>query len=359
MKKNDVLLEEIANFFDSSDDEAWKNWVDFKKPEWRDLYALIAGDARPSIKKRAILILLVPVYNWVPFYWNRSGDNYKYDWCDRKFIETLTPELAEYAADLVKSYYKILINLNQPLDYAHEIIFYNECIIDLLPLLSEEKATELFSHYKINISAFNASTVHRFFGFAMFSDVNIEWKKMADAQLRQMITNKEAINNPEHANNRGRAICGLADTLGAYVECKKPPYDLDLFASQIDFLIDHTKNEKIHYLRTNEKICFLRADHLANYLKIFRSEKYQKLRHKITRYIILHKKDHFRIYSEEMMEAAKMAMEEFEKTDPKLSLKLKAIIKKGEALLAKKKKEAEQKAEAERIKREDILANMR
>jgi hypothetical protein len=347
MEKNDVLLKEIANFFDPGDDGAWNDWVDFMyKPEWRDLYDLIASNVRPSIKKRAILILLVPFWKWVPFYWHESDKDYKY-WCDREFIKTLTPELAEYTADLVKRCHEALINLNQLDNYCEIIRFYNLCIIDLLPLVHKEKAAVLFNHYKINLCECNDYYVYLHFINVLKSDVDIMWKRMADAQLRQIIISSElTTNKPETKNDRRRALWAFTEMFEIYIHCKKLPYNLDLFASQVDFIIDNTRNEKNHILR---------SDHLANYLKVLADEKYQKLRHKISRYIILHEKNHFVIYSEKMMDTARMAMDEFGKTDTELALKLEAIIAEGKALLAEKRK----KAEVKRIKGEKIWANMR
>lgn len=349
MKTVTALLARLkARFFGTEDENAWTNWVNFKKQEWRDLYALIASDVRPSFKERAILVLLVPLWEWVPFYWRESGSDYKY-WCDRKFTKTLTPELAEYTADLVKDFYKAVMEMGEPGKHSSALYFYNQCIIDLLPLLSEEKANELFGCYQLNdpvsFSGMDDSSGYNFFRYLMSSDIDIKWKRMADAQMRQIIRNEVAGESKPRADWE-QAIRCYANIVELNLYGEKLPYDVEMFASQMDFIIDNAGDEKY---------CLLQSYHLVKYFKLFSGEKYRELRRRITQYVILYKGEDFRIYSDELMEASQMIMKEFGETELELATILKPAIENGKEELAERRRQAEMKKGHEK----GILASMR
>ena len=46
-----------AKFFPTEEDKAWKQWIDFKKRETRDLIELLSSDVRDNFKKRALFLL--------------------------------------------------------------------------------------------------------------------------------------------------------------------------------------------------------------------------------------------------------------------------------------------------------------
>ena len=345
MKK---LVIEPGKFFDElknrtaltpEDEKYWKYWVDFKNREWRDLYALIASDVRPEFKKRAILILLAPTPKWIPFYFKQEA-SHKH-WCDRKFILTLTPDLAIYTADLVAHFCGLFLDLGENHKHIKALDFYNHCIINLLPLIPDKNAEELIELFQIDLLAGGV-----FFHYFLEDDkVPFQWKKIIDSRMRTIIHDEKMGKGSVRSKLLGESAIELYAKMierVIYRENGNLTYTFDFFAEQVHFLIDnHSSDEKYPLLSRN---------YLFKYLKLFAGDEHEFLRLKIARYLILHKFEEFKIYCNDALEASKMVLNEFGDSDEELSDVLRPAINVGQLSLEESAKEASDKRlEANRI----------
>ena len=105
-----VLLCELI----PDEEKTWREWVDFKERNFRDLLNLVE-EARMTFKKRAIFLLLTPGRKY-PFYWKGRLEP-----C-ADFLSGLSPELAEYALVLVLRFKKMIE------EKASLQSFYNICL---------------------------------------------------------------------------------------------------------------------------------------------------------------------------------------------------------------------------------------
>src|SRR5512133_741528 len=106
LKRAAVIIEKWrSKWFPTGDDEVWKQWVDYERREARDVVQLLTSDVRDTFKRRAVFLLLVPAAELSPIYWTEEVGRF---WRGSGFIEHLTPDLLDYATDLVVEFCAML-----------------------------------------------------------------------------------------------------------------------------------------------------------------------------------------------------------------------------------------------------------
>lgn len=318
--KTKIIIEKLQRkWFPSEDDKAWKQWVDYKKRETKDLIELLTSDVRDSLKRRVIFLLLVPSAEFNPIYWTEEVGKFyhKFD-----FLKTLAPDLLAYTTDLVVEFYTMLkpMHHDKPENFAqggggitvfwsvpdkyHDALYnYNNCILQLLTILPEVECERIFPLFSLrDISTYwdlEDASGYNPFQSLLYSDVNEKWKKQADAIMRQIIIDElSGKTKPREEWENALKCYAYIITLQLYGE--KLPYSVDLFADQIQFLVSE-KNYGEELIN-----CW-------NVVKIFHilsADTYKEIRYKVAKFMVVGNKSEFSIHSDETLQGAIMMLDE-------------------------------------------------
>lgn len=191
------------------------------------------------------------------------------------------------------------------------------------------------------------------FNNLLHAKIDEKWKKLADDRMRAIIT--------DEVNGKRTPRFDWEEALSQYASIiqfqlyGKIHYSLELFASQIQFIVNNAQH------KTGLIACY----HVIQLFKLLSDDKYKKLRRAIARYALLEEVEsdysRFRIYSEETRQAADQILEEFG-DDAELVAKI------AELEVEREKKEVEnaayqaKKQTAEKEKQafeDDIMAQMK
>ncbi len=345
--KTKIIIEKLQRkWFPSKDDKVWKQWVDYKKRETKDLIELISSDVRDSFKRRAIFLLVVPSAEFSSIYWTEEVGKFyhKFD-----FLETLNPDLLAYVTDLIVEFYKMLIPMHcdKPKHYAeggggitvfwsvpdkyHDALYYyNDCILRLLYILPEEQCERIFPLFSLrDISTYwnmeDASGYNPFHSL-MCSEVNEKWKKQADAMMRQIIID-ELSNKTKPREEWENALKCYSYIITTQFHREKLPYSVDLFADQIQFLV----SEK------NYGENLINEWYVVKILQILSADIYKEIRHKVAKFMAVGNQGKFSIYSEETLQGARMMLDEFGQDEKELTQRIQSIIEGYEKRLIESK----------------------
>ncbi|HUD08582.1 MAG TPA: hypothetical protein VMQ48_00650, partial [Candidatus Saccharimonadales bacterium] len=360
-------------WFEEEEDVAWRAWVDFKKREVGDLIGLLTADVRDSLKKRALFLLVVPSADFNPIYWTEEVGKY---FRRLDYLKRLTPDLLAFVAELVTKFCDILrpkhcgrpqtvvegdenftAYMLVPDKYHDALEFYNKCILMLIQLLPLEQAEKIFPFYSLqDVSSFwspDSATGYRPFDFIMRSNIDEKWKMLADAAMRKIIL-EEIAGQTKPREDWENALSCYANFAALHL-FGKLPYSLELFAEQIQFIMDNRQASE-HDLIPDYQV-----------IKIFNllpGDAYAELRHAIARYAVVEdrKDEHFRFLMYHEDQAVDWIAEEFGGSDPELADSLKALLKEGDA--QQRERDAQQEVvNAQRKKmretEENILAQMK
>ncbi|MDD4761907.1 MAG: hypothetical protein PHZ25_02710 [Candidatus Pacebacteria bacterium] len=349
LKKLEVFVKRIqSRWFLTSDDKVWKEWVDFKQREAKDLVKLLTSDVKDNFKRRAIFLLLVPSKDFNPIYWKEGvGDFYQgFD-----FVETLTPDLLSYATDLVVEFY-VMLKKSVTDGYNKALRFYNACILWLLEIVSEEQQERIFPLFSLrDISIFRDETFfsgYNPFESLLFSKVDEKWKKLADAMMRQIIKDElSGKTKPrEEWENALQCYAFIIQLMMPRDINKKLHYSVDLLADQILFLFseDHYGNKLINSWDFPRVLQFLSS-----------ADVYKELRYRIAKFVVFNNKEEFRVWNKETFQAAEMMLKEFGQSDYELAQRIQTAIEESEKRNAEYEQRLAVKARAEN----DIVNQMR
>jgi len=367
MKSLKVFVEGLRQrFFPTEEDKTWKQWVDYKERETRDLIGLLSCDVKDSFKRRALFLLVVPSADFNPIYWAKEIGKY---FPRTDFLKSLTADQLDYLADLIIGFCSVLrpmhcatpkhsvaggsgimIYTSIPDRYHDALHFYNNCIPHLLTQLPVEKAEKVFAHFSlINISTYsnldNASGYNPFRNLFYIEGIDERWKREADARMREIVLS-EISGESKPRKEWEEAIRQYADIVQMML-CGEIRCSLELYASQIQFIIDNRPGH--NKLIDNWQV-----------IKLFRllaGDQYKELRHTIARYALLEDTGEFSkfsLYSGDTQEAANQILSEFG-DDQELVAKIRELE------VERDKKQAQNDAyQAEKKATEnDILAQMR
>jgi hypothetical protein len=342
MKSLTVFIEQLrSKWFPTSDDKAWEQWVNYKRRETRDLIDLLSSDVRDGFKRRAMFLLLVPSSDFNPIFWKEDIGKF-YGGVD--FLQKLTPELLGYAADLIAEFSAVLkpihrekpknvveggggitVYMQVPDRYHDALHFYNNCILSLLVLLPSEQGEKLFPLFSLNdISTFynmdDTSGYNPFRGLMSMKGVDEKWKWAADEAMRQIIRDELSGKTVprEEWENAFRCYSELVQ-----MQCYGLEYPIELFAGQVQFLMDNRASAALTINSWNVITIF----------NLLSSDRYQSLRHQIARFVVAEDKGEsskFSVYNDQTRQAADWMLEEFGDIDQELAGKLQELIKEGE-----------------------------
>jgi hypothetical protein len=349
LKKAKVFIEGVrGKLFPTDDDKVWKQWVDYKQRETRDLAGLLVSDVRDSFKRRAIFLLLVPSAYLNSIYWTEKiGKFYQ----DVDFLKTLTPNLLGYAADLIIEFYAMLkpMHCGRPKHYAqggsgitiytsvyekyHDALyFYNKCILLLLTLLPEEQCERIFPLYSLlDISTYSSmddSSGYNPFQNLLYGKVDEKWKRQADATMRQIIRD-ELEGKTKPREEWEDALRCYASTIELQLYGEKMSYGIDLFADQIQFLV--SKEHYGHDLINSWKI--------PRIYQLLSADIYKEIRYRVASFVIFGNKNEFTVWSEETLQTAEIMLNEFGQDDQELAQRIQLAIDEGKKRLAERQNE--------------------
>ena len=365
MKNLKTFVEGLRKkFFPSEEDKAWKQWVDYKDRESRDLIKLLSSDVRESFKKRALFLLVVPDADFNTLYWKKEIGKF-YHKID--FLKSLSMEFLDYVTELIVEFTIILspthnpkpkgvieggggitVFMSIPDKYHDALYFYNHCILYLMTVLPEEKAEKVFPLCSlIDISTYwnmDEASGYNPFSHLLHMDIDEKWKKMADDRMRKIISDEiSGKTNPRE--DWENALIQYAEIIQMQLY-GKIKYSLELFAGQLQFLMDNRQG-KFNLINW----------HVIKMLNLLSGDEYKKLRHTIARYVLLEdvgEFSKFSIYSKETKQAADYILDEFG-DDQELTDRIQVLY---EECAKKKAEEAAYQAE-KKATEDDILAQMR
>jgi hypothetical protein len=352
-RKEQDAMEQITAFlgrlrskwFPSEEDKTWKQWVDFKKRETRDLVELLTSEVRDSFKARALFLLLAPDKKLNSIYWNEELGRY---YRNIEFLKSLSPEMAQYAAALIKHFLSWIEKVgDEEYRRAHRELSYG--ILELLSLLPEGEAEALFDIFSFNDFGSPWSSIDDASGYnplrVLLSHENVDdkWKWKAHSKM-QLIIQDEIEGKKAPRAEWEHALKCYAYIITVQLHGKLD-YGISLFADQILFLISE-KHYRFHLIPNW---------HISTILKLLSANKYKEFRRRLVRFVILGNGEKFSVYSSETQEAAEMMLAELGESEPELQKKLRLIIQQGAEKAAEKRKHKEETQQAA----QDILAQMR
>jgi hypothetical protein len=349
LKKAKAFIEGVrGKWFPTDDDKVWKQWVDYKRRETRDLAGLLTSDVRDSFKRRAIFLLLVPSAELNSIYWTEGVGKF-YQGLD--FLKTLTPDLLGYATDLIIEFYTMLkpmhcerpkqfaqggrgitIFMSVPDKYHDALLFYNNSVLLLLTLLPEKRCEQVFILFSLrDISTYanmDDSSGYNPFQNLLYSKVEERWKRQADATMRQIIRDElEGKTNPREEWEG--ALQFYASTIELQLYGEKMSYGIDLFADQIQFLV--SKEHYGHGLINPWKI--------PRIYQILSADIYKEIRYRVASFVIFGNKNEFTVWSEDTLQIAGMMLNEFGQDDQELAQRIQLAIDEGKKRLVERQNE--------------------
>lgn len=323
----------------ADDDLDWIDWVNSINPGWDQLSVVVAGNFRDIFKKRALYVLLSPSKESIRFYWNEGGDcSFRFrDWQNQKYFSTLTPDLALYAADLVKGFLTAVVQTGYNKNTKRAFEFYKDCILKLMPLLSKEDRSILFGFYQLPTTILTRDEVFGHLRDVLRSKIELEYKISADAKVREIV--REELSDESRFMEIFGAYCSAIEASISFDGPKVPDSEenIDFFADQLLFITDIGK----------EFDCMINVFHLSQYLRFFSGERYKKLRLEISKYCFLKERDRGPAYDKHSLEAAEVVLDEFGELEFELRDALLVVIQEAERGL--EEENLEQRFNSERM----------
>jgi hypothetical protein len=366
-QKMSALVEAMKDeWFPAEEEGAWKEWVDYKKRETRDLISMLVSDVKDGFKRRALFLLIVPSADFNPIYWKEEIGKF---YCGYDFVKTLTPDLLSYAVDLIAEFSAILkplhcdrpqnfvdggggfrVYMSIPDKYHTALRFYNNCILTMIVKLPEEQGEKLFPFFSLNdISTFwnmdEASGYNPFRQLLCIKELDERWKKAADLAMRNIIQD-EVTGKTEPREDHEDALRCYASIIQMQLYGELT-YSVKLFGEQVQFLMDN-RNPNVHLID---------SWHIIKMFKLLSDDFYKELRHQTARFVVLEnitEFSNFSVYNEESRQAAEQMLAEFG-DDQELAEKVLELIAEGE-----RRQTANAAYQAEEKKTEEgILAAMK
>lgn len=285
------------NFFPIEEDDAWKQWVDFKNRGYQDLVNLLSSDVGDGFKKRALFLLIAPPVHFNVLYWKK--ETYKYLPERYDFIRKLSADQLNFATDLIIKFYsawklayldeaKSLFmegkgsTVQNPVlsELRNTLHFYNTCIMHLLALLPEEKAEKIFPLFLLTEDLSPSR------GYRPFSDlmrdrrIDEKWKKAADSRIREIILSE--ISGRKPIEGRRATIEEYADIVAETLD-DKLKYSVELYISQIRFIMDNSGGQG----------GLIDNCHAINIFVFFSRKKHKAFRRTLAEYLLLEKVEGF------------------------------------------------------------------
>lgn len=232
-----------SSFFCSETERAWKEWVNFKDREFRDLKGLIEDpEIHAAFKARALLILLTPERRSIPFYW--GGDRILGQYSGHTGFSGdlgvkhtfLTEDLYAFLAELVEIFYKHVLGRRDPEKNYSLLKGYNYLVVDLLQFLHDDVAERLFSLFSLNDPtswwSMDEASGYNPLRYLLLSDAPEKWKWVAHERMCSIIE-REASGQSVPRMEHEAALWRYADFVQSQLFGEGLKYSAKLFSQQI------------------------------------------------------------------------------------------------------------------------------
>ena len=323
--------------------QTWSDWLVLKKREWRDLRSLSEDvDIDVSFRARALTILLVPYVGLEPFAWpkNESSLTNSHFMLDKIAFKELPEQLLQFVFKLLPACMKIAYDANPESEskVSHTLFFYRHLVQIALEVLPEEDsfAETLFNLWQPldPIVYWNMETCSGYdaLGSLLRASVPDTFKRRADQMMRDIVIaelNGETEVRAEH-EHAGRQYMDLVQMI---LYSDEFPYEIELFASQVEFLIGLDLKGETSFNNW----------HVHQILGLLSGDQNKDLRRHFSNHVVLG--DHtgfaqFKVYNVETMRGACMMLGEFGDEDLELGDNLRSLIQEAEARFAQEREAA-------------------
>ncbi len=333
----------VSAMFESSrsDDKVWDQWLNLNRESSGGLSGLIASNVREAFKARAIAISLSPAIQYMPFEWNERPvfGNYLSLWETIDFSD-LSPRLRYLALKLIEVNVEEILNDSSD-EFRASLVYYNRIIIKTLTFLPEDDpgAFKLFQYYQLNdpvsFWGIEESSGYNPFLIIICSQVSEKWKAAADGRMREIIELEEKGYLESRCEWERALKCYVSHIqIGACIG--RIPYNLDLFASQLTFMLDKdTEGTSISFDRW----------HVRSILTLLRDDKYHEICRRFARHTVF--SGRFEVICDATMISAEQMLSLFGEKDKELRDHLNRLIVEG-------KKQILKREEADRAEKEKV-----
>ncbi len=316
----------------SEENRLWNAWLDLKKPrEWRDLQQLLVSDLRREFKARALVVLLAPDLQTLPFRWDDTRHSLR-NYLSLRWLEVrvFPPDLVNFAGELVCQNIDYVLGESDE-ELRNALFEYNRLILQFLELLPEddELANRLFSRYEINDpipfeSMEEASGYNPLRAIFFAENLPTKWKQQADAKMRKRIL-AEIEGHEQPREEWEAALRCYTDHIEMANYDGREGYSRELLASQLGFItglpgIASYKDKLFDSWQVVHIMEALKGDGLYH------------VRHKLARLIVLRETTdgaEFSVWDPQSQKAADLMRSEFGAQDPELATKLNLLISKA------------------------------
>ncbi len=323
------LFADYANALklDAQGQQTWDKWFALydSLEQDRALVELIESK-RPSeiYKKRALMILLAPYSEAIPFDWPRPI----IDWCYNQnpdWVEYLNSDLASYALDLImKAKRDLMAQSNKRV-----LEYYNNCILKMLEILPEPMAIAILPEFQLReIYCYDGGIDFGPSGYQPFSRLLYNPKipeavKIAADQMMRSIVLQECkgIKSPraewEHA---GEQYASVIVVQSVFIEQGEPGYSARMLADQVEFMLSDAALKK-HFL--------VRSWHQDSIFCCLNGEQFRAIRHKLVKFLVSQENPELSHTTPPVpfdTKTAEMFLAEFGQEDGELAQKLTEVI---------------------------------
>ncbi len=344
-KQEPVLPQEFLDYLKKEtdmsveDERTWTVWATRKKDEYRYLLDLLKSDVRvrDCFKKRALFLIFAlgeelksrsNGFIFYDFFWKdcesavRPCHSDSYTEC----LEGLNENCLAFAEKMICGYFDYL-KAKQDTDH---LCNYNYYLRALMRYVNSEKAEALLERYLFNdvqpySSMEDASGYNPFIELMLDRGISGDIKKKADDKMRQIVLSE--------VNGESRPRAPWENAYGRYKDIVmfsvfggNPHYGIDLFADQLNFLLDYDYAYDHPIIASYE---------VLSVLNLLSGDEYKDLRYKITEHV-MSERGKFFVYDLGSLTAAEAMLNECGQSryaNNELLAQIEAVIENGKKRL--------------------------
>lgn len=364
--------------FTEEEEAVWKDWASLiYNDDPNNLKKIILEeDYKIKFKQRAIIVMLAPDFNKLPFYWRDNYSRQRLNFCSnfpiRKDIdERLIPFICDLILECLKildykpEKYAILSKTENYFDIT--LISYQSYLADILKLIclrfsEDEKRKETIISYFLSGDfldenmEFLSEYCNPFFDLMSKPEIDESLKIRVDNKMRDILLTMENKIGPR-TNFYDNIFISYANFVNEIISSEYYyKYSRELLASQINFVMDNA-------YKIITECEFIKNYNIPRILDIFSGDEYKSFRLALCRFILSKNEKDLKIYCKDILNAAKEMREEFfSNLDRNLKNKLERIIAAGEKYILtaeKSQKIAEKNQKIYDKSRKEIIAKMK
>jgi hypothetical protein len=244
------LTQLLAEFADPRDDEHWAQWLRVKPHGADDLVAILRAPARSSIKARALLALLAPSLDLLPFSWFAYGSHEVFS---RGLIEfeRLNQQLLEFTFDVIQVVLPLVVKSEYATNRScqHYWYYLRELLARLPAGVIRDRVLESYElRLPLESFSFGGPQAYEPFESLMWHpEIPTDVKMRTDQRMRGLIEAEEnGTTNPRIPAERALVLYTGSINFLLGSEPGDLRYDPSILAEQIRFLLDLAKPGAFH-----------------------------------------------------------------------------------------------------------------